>query len=89
MIRVGRIVIDEGAIEEKGVSADWQFGVDYLERDKLTANMPDEGVPVAVVLTISDPTGNAAVFDDMRASLVNSGLALQDIRAALRNRARV
>lgn len=83
------VKVYEGELDETGVSADWQFGVNYLERDKTVDNMPAEGVPVAVVLTISDPSGSAGVFDNMRASLQNSGLTLQDIRVALRNQARV
>jgi hypothetical protein len=74
--------------DRKGVSSTWRFGVDYLERDKNQVNMPDEGIPVAVVVTISDPEGKVPVFDEMRASLLRAGLQMQDIRTAIRNRAR-
>lgn len=70
--------------EGVGESSDWRFGVEYLERDKTQANMPSEGIPVAVVMTISDPDGLVPVFDEMRASLIASGITLSDIRAALR-----
>lgn len=82
------VKVYEGIHDGVGVSSAWRFGVDYLERDKTQVNMPEEGIPVAVVMTISDPEGIAPVFDEMRASLLRAGLQMQDIRAAIRNRAR-
>lgn len=81
------VKVYQGILDDEGVSANWRFGVEYLERDKTAANMPAEGVPVAVVLTISDPEGKAPVADEMRASLIQTGIQLRDIRAAMRARA--
>jgi hypothetical protein len=80
------VKVYQGIHEDEGVSASWRFGVEYLERDKTEANMPEDGVPVAVVLTISDPAGVAPVADEMRASLIQAGIQLRDIRAAMRAR---
>ena len=82
------VKVYEGAHVEVGGSSNWRFSVEYLERDKTQSNMPDDGVPVAVIVTISDPEGVAPVFDEMRASLLRTGLELRDIRAAVRTRAR-
>ena len=82
------VKVYEGVHEDVGVSSSWRFGVDYLERDKNEMNMPYDGVPVAVIVSISDPSGEAPVFDEMRASLIRTGLQLQDIRTAIRNRIR-
>lgn len=82
------VKVYEGNHEGIGVSTTWRFEVKYLERDKTQVNMPAAGIPVAVVMTIGDPDGNAPVFDEMRASLLSAGLQMQDIRTALRNRAR-
>lgn len=80
------IKVYQGVLQDEGVSRNWRFGVEYLERDKTFANMPVEGVPVAVVVTISDPRGAAPVADEMRLALGRTGIELRDIRAALRGR---
>lgn len=81
------VKVYQGSFKDEGVSANWRFGVEYLERDKTLNNMPEQGVPVAVVVSISDPEGKTPVADEMRASLLRSGIELRDIRAAMRARA--
>jgi hypothetical protein len=73
----------EGILDETGVSSTFQLSVEYLERDR-RQNIPDAGIPVAVVVTIDDPSGMAPVNNEMYASLNRSGLRLNDIRNALR-----
>lgn len=78
------VKVYEGEHDAVGKSSDWRLEVNYLERDKTQANMPADGIPVAIVVTISDPLGLAPVFNEMRASLTVGGLRLNDIRLALR-----
>lgn len=65
-----------------GVSSNWRLMVEYLTRTGET--MPAEGVPFTAILTISDPTGEAPVFTDMRQGLQALGTQIADIRTAAR-----
>ena len=65
-----------------GPSSNWQLVVEYLARDGET--LPDEGVPFTVLLTISDPTAEKPVFEDMRQSLTAIGVETVDIKTAAR-----
>lgn len=82
------VKVYEGLHDSVGVSSSWRFGVEYLERDKTKANMPEDGVPVAVVVTVRDPKGIAPVYDEMRAALTRTGISLKDIRTAIRTQAK-
>ena len=61
--------------------------VSYLTRSG--EGIPDEGVPFTAILTISDPDGKAAVFNDMRALLARTGVRIEDIRTAARVTTRI
>jgi hypothetical protein len=62
----------------------WRLVVDSLTR--AGASFPQEGVPFAVVLTISDPDKKAAVFQSARRALLQQGVNLVDVRTAVRAR---
>jgi hypothetical protein len=51
--------------------------------------VPPDGVPFTALLTISDPRGEAPVFNDMRLHLASSGVRIEDIRTAARVTTRV
>lgn len=70
-----------------GKSSNWRMFVSYLTRAGET--IPDEGVPFTAILTISDPAGSAAVFNEMRAQLARTGVRIEDIRTAARVSTRV
>ncbi|WP_439642627.1 S8 family serine peptidase [Gemmatimonas sp.] len=65
-----------------GRSSTWRLHVTYLTRDQEV--MPPEGVPFTVVLTISDPEGQAPVFNEVRQSLSGVGVQLADLQTAAR-----
>jgi hypothetical protein len=50
--------------------------------------VPTEGTRFVAILTIEDPEGDRPVFNDVRASLLQTGVTLQDIRQAARVRPR-
>lgn len=59
--------------------------MNYIARDQV--QFPEDGVPFAVVLTITDPQKEANVYDDLQQELVaSSSVKLNDIRTALRVR---
>jgi hypothetical protein len=61
--------------------------VEYLTRTG--EHMPNGGVPFTAILTISDPEGDAPVFNDMRQNLQALGARIADIRTAVRITPRV
>jgi hypothetical protein len=65
-----------------GPSTNWRLDVDYLTRDD--EEMPVQGVPFTVILTISDPKGEAPVFQEMRQFLQAQNINTADIRTAAR-----
>jgi hypothetical protein len=77
------VKVYEGDLEDEGVSSTFRLNVGYLERDR-RQNIPDDGVPVAIVVTVEDKDGKAPVYNEMHATLGAAGLKLNDIRAALR-----
>lgn len=77
------VKVYEGNLENEGVSSTFRLNVEYLERDR-RQNIPDDGVPVAIVVTVEDREGKAPVYNEMHATLGAAGLKLNDIRAALR-----
>lgn len=70
-----------------GPSSNWRLFIDYLTRAGET--MPDGGVPFTAIVTISDPDGDAPVFNDMRQNLQSLGATIADIRTAARITSRV
>ncbi|MBX3476286.1 MAG: S8 family peptidase [Brevundimonas sp.] len=70
-----------------GNSTNWRLFMKYLTR--AGEQMPDDGVPFTVLLTISDPQGEAPVFNDVRALLTRTGVRVEDIRTAARITTRV
>jgi hypothetical protein len=70
-----------------GKSSNWRMFVNYLTRT--AEEVPPDGVPFTALLTISDPGGNAPVFNDMRLLLASSGVRIEDIRTAARVTTRV
>lgn len=71
----------------RGNSSNWRLIVSYLSRSD-NQEMPAEGVPFTVLLTISDPKKEEPVFNVMRQQLSMS-VQLADIRTAARVLARV
>ncbi|MCA8434550.1 S8 family serine peptidase [Burkholderia seminalis] len=77
----------EGSFRGIGRSAEWRMTVNYVARNQV--EFPEDGVPFAAVLTITDPDGKANVYEDLKQELVaNSATVLNDIRIALRVRSR-
>lgn len=68
----------------RGSSSTWKFFVEYLTRAE--EPMPIDGVEFAAVLAISDPKGEAPVFQQMRQQLGRVGVQTTDIRTGIRNR---
>jgi hypothetical protein len=69
-----------------GASSNWRVQVEYIARALET--MPPEGVPFTLVLTIADLAAAAPVFSELRQGLRTQGVALSDIRTAVRLRPR-
>lgn len=69
-----------------GSSTEWQLQVESIVRAEAT--FPAEGVPFSVILTIEDPEGRAAIFQEVRRQLISQRVDLVDVRAATRLRAR-
>lgn len=66
----------------RGPSTNWRLDVDYLTR--ADEEMPAQGVPFTVILTISDPQRKAPVFQEMRQFLQAQNINTADIRTAAR-----
>ncbi|NDI85475.1 S8 family peptidase [Undibacterium crateris] len=60
-----------------GQSSQWQVSLKYLERAE--EPFPPEGVPFAIVLSISDLEQEEPVYQDMRASLSSGSVQTEDI----------
>lgn len=76
--------------EFDGVSIDkgtWRLEVRYQLRENTTP-LPD-GLPFTMILSISDPDEEAPIYNEMRLSLQNEGVAIADIRSAVRIMPRV
>ena len=70
-----------------GRSSNWRMFVSYLTR--AGEHLPEDGVPFTALLTISDPKGDAPVFNDMRQTLNALGVRIEDIRTAARVTTRI
>ncbi len=66
------------SLKRKGNSSSWRLVVDSLSRAMV--DYPRDGIPFAVILSISDPDKKAHVFDDMRRGLIAQGVNISDIR---------
>jgi len=69
-----------------GPTANWRLDIEYLCR--AGESMPLDGVPFTAILTLSDPSRKAPVFNEMRRILQLQGVNLVDIRTAARVRPR-
>jgi hypothetical protein len=76
----------ESTFVENGNSSQWRLEVTSLVRAE--AQFPAEGVPFAVLLTLEDPEGGQAVFQELRQWLQASTAVAQDVRTATRLRPR-
>jgi hypothetical protein len=70
-----------------GKSSNWRMFLSYLTR--AGEEMPADGVPFTALLTLSDPKGDAPIFNDMRQMLTALGVRVEDIRTAARVATRV
>jgi subtilisin family serine protease len=61
-----------------GQSSNWQIALDSLIR--AGEKFPREGVPFALVFTISDPKKSAPVFNELRFHLTSRNVQIADIR---------
>ncbi|VBP13364.1 S8 family peptidase [Burkholderia pseudomallei] len=62
----------------KGKSSDWRIALKYLLRSDEV--FPEDGVPFAMILTITDPDGAAPVYQDMKVALSARQVFTGDIR---------
>lgn len=69
-----------------GTSSQFRLVVEPLSRSGFA--LPAEGIPFAAILTISDPWGEAPIFNQMRRSLQARDVAIADIRTAVQIRPR-
>ncbi|AYF96917.1 S8 family serine peptidase [Protaetiibacter intestinalis] len=69
----------ETTMRGRGKSSDWILEIEYLTR--AATKIPDDGVRFAAVLTVEDPKGVAPIYDEMRASLIDLNVALNDLRS--------
>lgn len=60
-----------------GKSSQWQVSLKYLERAE--EKFPLNGVPFAIILSITDPDQEQPVYQDMRAALTSSMVQTADI----------
>ncbi len=68
----------------RGTSSDWRLSLKSFTR--AGAVYPEEGVPFTVIMTISDPTEKAAIYEEVRNEVIRRGLRLADITVAHRVR---
>jgi hypothetical protein len=70
----------------RGTRTNWKLSLESLTR--AGADYPDQGVPFAMILTISDPRSAEAIHDPVRSALLAQGLTIADIMIAHRVRPR-
>lgn len=68
----------------RGASSNWRLFLKSSAR--AGALYPQEGVPFTIIMTITDPLGEAAIYDEVRNQIKGLGLALADITVAHRVR---
>jgi hypothetical protein len=69
-----------------GKSSNWRLSVNSILRAGET--FPNEGIPFAVIMTISDPRKEEPIFGAMRSYLRSHNVKISDIRTAVQVRAR-
>ncbi|AMA56827.1 hypothetical protein BCCGELA001_11610 [Bradyrhizobium sp. CCGE-LA001] len=69
-----------------GNSAEWRLEVESVVRAEAT--FPAEGIPFSLILTIEDEEHSAPIFQTFRQTLLAGRVDMQDIRTAVRLRAR-
>ena len=70
----------------RGTSSNWRLVLRSSAR--AGALYPQDGVPFTITMTITDPQGEAAIYDEVRNQIRGLGLALADITVAHRVRPR-
>lgn len=80
-------VFEKSFVRGTGPTTDWKLEVEYLARDG--EQIPTAGVPFTAMLTISDPSGNEPIFNEMRQVLQAQGVQILDIKTAARVMPRV
>ena len=60
-----------------------------VTREDRTTPIDNSGIPFTIILSISDPLGEADVYNEMRQSLVAQGITVSDIQTAARITQRV
>ena len=81
------VKVYEKSFNGVGDSTNWKLEVDYLTRNNET--MPLNGVPFTAILTISDPSGEKPIFNEMKQHLQALGVQVVDIKTAARVTTRV
>lgn len=66
------------SVRGAGSSSDWQIALKYLLRTEEL--FPEDGVPFAMILTISDPDNSLPVYQDMKIGLSARDVLTGDIR---------
>jgi hypothetical protein len=69
-----------------GTRGEWRLALKALTRAGVI--YPEDGVPFSLVMTISDPRGDAPIYEEVRAEIARRGLRLADITVAPRLRVR-
>lgn len=81
------VKVSHAKLKRKKIIGDVFLEIEYLSRDGVVSNF--DGVPFAVILTISDPKGEAPVNMEMRATMQAIGVQLSDIQVATRVRGQI
>lgn len=80
------IKVSEKTFKAIGGGTNFAIQIEYLSRDIIKDT---EGIPFTAILTISDPKGEAPVYNEMRRSLITSNVQIADIQTATRSTLRV
>lgn len=70
-----------------GTSSEWRLQVECSMRAE--ADFPSDGVPFALVVTISDPERKNPIFQELRRDLQAKNVNMADIRTSIRIRSQV
>jgi hypothetical protein len=71
----------------RGETSNWRLAVNYLTR--AGEDIPKDGIPLSILLTIGDPDSQAPVFQEMRQLRQAANYQIADIRTAARVTPRV
>lgn len=81
------VKVSHAKLTRKKIIGDVFLEIEYLSRGGVAPNF--DGVPFAVILTISDPKGEAPVNKEMKAAMQAIGVQLSDIQVATRVRGQI